>query len=182
MDPEFEVDPPPAVHRFTVLSPVWRQAWFLALSALVLAALAISSGYALQRHRRWREAQAQLIEELDSELRQAHDLQMGLLPKQPIRCERFEIAGRCVPANHVGGDYFSYFWLDAEERVLGFGAADVSGKAMDGAVRAMQLSGMFRYEFQQGRSPREVLESLHEVLKEELPITSFIMPPGRNAA
>ncbi len=174
MDREFEVDPTPAVHRFTVLAPVWRQSWFLGLSVLVLMALTISSGYALQRHRRWREAQARLIEEMDSELRQAHDLQMGLLPTQPIQTERIEIAGRCVPANHVGGDYFSYFWLDEEEQVLGFGAADVSGKAMDGAVRAMQLSGMFRYEFRPGRAPVEVLQGLHEVLKKELPITSFI--------
>ncbi len=111
---------------------------------------------------------------LERELQMAHDMQMGLLPTNRIRGERFEIAGACVPANHVGGDYFTYFWLDEEERYLGFGAADVSGKAMEAAVRAMQLSGMFRYEFRQGRPPVEVLQGLDEVLKAELPLTSFI--------
>ena len=71
---------------------------------------------------------------LEKELQMAHDMQMGLLPARPIRSPGFEIAGRCVPANHVGGDYFNYFWLDDGERFLGFGAADVSGKAMKAAV------------------------------------------------
>ena len=111
---------------------------------------------------------------LEKELQMAHDMQMGLLPTRPIRGERFEIAGRCVPANHVGGDYFNYFWLDEAKRYLGFGAADVSGKAMAAAVRAMQLSGIFRYEFLEARPLREVLQGLHEVLQGELPPTSFV--------
>ena len=119
-------------------------------------------------------AQQQVIEEMEKELQVAHDMQMGLLPTRPIRGERFEIAGRCVPANHVGGDYFNYFWLDEAMRYLGFGAADVSGKAMAAAVRAMRLSGIFRYEFREARPLREVLQGLHDVLQEELPPTSFV--------
>ena len=174
MDQEFNMEPTPALHGFNVMAPVWQQPWFLALLAISAVALAVSSGYALHRHRRWRAAQARLIEELDSELRMAHDMQMGLLPKAPLRETRFEIAGRCVPANHVGGDYFNYFWLDAEEQVLGFGAADVSGKAMPAAVRVMQLSGIFRYEFRSGRPLPEALLGLDRVLREHLEPTSFV--------
>ena len=174
MDLAFNVDPTPEVHPFRVLAPVWRRPWFVALSLFALTALAVSSGYALQRHRRWQEAQARLIEELEAELQEAHDMQMGLLPTWPVRTDRFEVAGRCVPANHVGGDYFTYFWLDRGERLLGFGAADVSGKAMQAAVRAMQLSGIFRYEFREARPPLEVLESLHELLQEQLDPATFI--------
>ena len=111
---------------------------------------------------------------LENELQMAHDMQMGLLPARPIRSPGFEITGRCVPANHVGGDYFNYFWLDEGERFLGFGAADVSGKAMKAAVRVMQLSGVFRYEFRMVRSPLEVLEDLHKVLLEQLDSISFV--------
>ena len=174
MDQEFNMEPTPALHVFNVMTPVRKQPWFLALCAIFVVALAVSSGYALHRHRLWREAQARLIEELDSELRIAHDMQMGLLPKAPLRGDRFEIAGRCEPANHVGGDYYSYFWLDEEAQVLGFGAADVSGKAMPAAVRAMQLSGIFRYEFQAGRPLPEVLLGLDHVLREHLEPTSFV--------
>ncbi len=94
----------------------------------------------------------------------AHDMQMGLLPTESLRCDRFEVFGRCLPANHVGGDYFHYFWLGEKDRNLAFGAADVSGKAMEAAVRVMQLSGIFRYEFRSGRALAEMLEGLHHVL------------------
>ena len=99
---------------------------------------------------------------------------MGLLPTVPIRADTFEIAGVCAPANHVGGDYFNYFWLDEARRTLGFGAADVSGKAMEAAVRAMQLSGIFRYEFRGRRPLDEVAMRLDEDLREQMDEASFV--------
>ena len=174
MDREFNIDPTPARHFFMVLAPVWQRPWFVALSVFSIVALGVSSGVALQRHRRWREAQARQIQELESELQQAHRMQMGLLPTATIRDEFFEIAGVCAPANHVGGDYFNYFWLDEARRVLGFGAADVSGKAMEAAVRAMQLSGIFRYEFRGEKPLTEVAKRLDEDLKEQMDEASFI--------
>ena len=172
MDRGFNVDPTPARRTFVVLAPVWQRPWFVALSVFSFVALCVSSGYALHRHRRWQEEQARQIQELESELQQAHRMQMGLLPTGPIRDESFEIAGVCAPANHVGGDYFNYFWLD--ERTLGFGAADVSGKAMEAAVRAMQLSGIFRYEFRGRRPLNEVAMRLDEDLREQMDEASFV--------
>ncbi len=174
MDRGFNVDATPARHTFTVLAPVWQRPWFVALSVFSFVALCVSSGYALHRHRRWKEAQARLIHELESELQQAHRMQMGLLPTVPIRADTFEIAGVCAPANHVGGDYFNYFWLDEARRKLGFGAADVSGKAMEAAVRAMQLSGIFRYEFRGRRPLDEVAMRLDEDLREQMDEASFV--------
>ncbi|MDE2998110.1 MAG: SpoIIE family protein phosphatase [Gemmatimonadota bacterium] len=174
MDRGFNVDATPARHIFVVLAPVWQRPWFVALSVFSIVALCVSSGYALHRHRRWREAQARQIHELESELEEAHRMQMGLLPTVPIRTDAFEIAGVCAPANHVGGDYFDYFWLDEARRKLGFGAADVSGKAMEAAVRAMQLSGIFRYEFRGKRPLNEVATRLDEDLREQMDEASFV--------
>lgn len=174
MDEGFNVDPTPARHQFVVLAPVWRRPWFVALSVFSVVAICVSSGYALHRHRRWRESQALQILELESELQKAHRMQMGLLPATPIRGDSFEIAGVCAPANHVGGDYFNYFWLDDARRTLGFGAADVSGKAMEAAVHAMQLSGIFRYEFRGGRPLNEVAMRLDEDLREQMDEASFV--------
>ena len=174
MDREFNIDPTPARHHFVVLAPVWRRPWFVALSVFSIVALGVSSGVALQRHRRWQEAQTRQIHELESELQKAHRMQMGLLPTAPIRDDSFEIAGACAPANHVGGDYFNYFWLDESRRTLGFGAADVSGKAMEAAVHAMQLSGIFRYEFRGNKPLTEVARRLDEDLKEQMDEASFV--------
>ena len=174
MDRAFNIDPTPARHPFVVLAPVWQRPWFVALSCFSIVVLGVSSGYALHRHRRWKEAQARHIQELESELQKAHRMQMGLLPTVPIRDDTFEIAGVCAPANHVGGDYYNYFWLDETRRTLGFGAADVSGKAMEAAVHAMQLSGIFRFEFR-GRKPlTEVARRLDEDLKEQMDEASFV--------
>lgn len=174
MDLAFNVDPTPVLHTFQVLAPVWKRPWFVALSVLALLLLTVTSGSAWQRHKRWRVAQARLIDELESELQEAHEMQMGLLPRFPIAHGGFDIAGRCWPANHVGGDYFTYYWLDDVQHMLGFGAADVSGKAMKAAVRAMQLSGIFRYEFREVKPPKEVLSNLHLELQSHLDSASFI--------
>ena len=174
MDLAFNVDKTPAVQVFEVLAPVWQRPWFVGLSGVSLLIVLVTTGYAFQKHKRWRIAQMQLIDELETELQEAHDMQMGLLPRDPVRERGFEVVGRCLPANHVGGDYFTYFWLDDNRRTLGFGAADVSGKAMQGAVRAMQLSGMLHYEVRAAQTPIDVLRNLNLVLQEQFDAASFV--------
>ena len=174
MDLAFNVDKTSAVQVFEVLAPVWQRPWFVGLSGVSLLIVLVTTGYAFQKHKRWRIAQTQLIDELETELQEAHDMQMGLLPRDPVRERGFEVVGRCLPANHVGGDYFTYFWLDDDRRILGFGAADVSGKAMQGAVRAMQLSGMLHYEVRAAQTPIDVLRNLNLVLQEQFDAASFV--------
>ncbi len=174
MDLAFNVDKTSAVQVFEVLAPVWQRPWFVGLSGVSLLIVLVTTGYAFQKHKRWRIAQTQLIDELETELQEAHDMQMGLLPRYPVRERGFEVVGRCLPANHVGGDYFTYFWLDDDRKTLGFGAADVSGKAMQGAVRAMQLSGMLHYEVRAAQRPIDVLRNLNVVLQEQFDAASFV--------
>ena len=174
MDLAFNVDKTSAVQVFEVLAPVWQRPWFVGLSGVSLLIVMVTTGYAFQKHKRWRIAQTQLIDELETELQEAHDMQMGLLPRDPVREKGFEVVGRCLPANHVGGDYFTYFWLDDDRKTLGFGAADVSGKAMQGAVRAMQLSGMLHYEVRAAQTPIDVLRNLNLVLQEQFDEASFV--------
>ncbi len=174
MDLAFNVDKTPDVQVFEVLDPVWQRPWFVGLSGVSLLMVLVTTGYAFQKHKRWRVAQARLIDELETELQEAHDMQMGLLPRHPVREKGFEVVGRCLPANHVGGDYFTYFWLDDNRQTLGFGAADVSGKAMQGAVRAMQLSGMLHYEVRAAQTPIDVLRNLNVVLQEQFDEASFV--------
>lgn len=72
---------------------------------------ALAAGIAV-KHRREREraqqellaTQTQLVEALERELQIAHDMQMGLLPQSTPAVPGFDLAGRCLPANHVGGD------------------------------------------------------------------------------
>ncbi len=174
IDRQFNFDPSPAKVTFDVLAPVWLRPWFLALSVFGLIAVGVSTTTAIRRHRDWRAAQEKLVLDLESELQEAHEMQMGLLPLEPIVTEQIEAAGRCLPANHVGGDFYSFDWVDGDRRAFVCGAADVSGKAMKAAVRVMQLSGMYRYELRPDRSPAQVLRGLHWSLLDHLDDESFV--------
>ena len=173
LDRQFNIDPTPAAVTFEVLAPVIFRPWFLALSGIGLLALVLTTGAAIHRSRRLKQTQQRLIDDLESELQEAHEMQMSLLPSGAIDTDNVQAAGRCVPANHVGGDYYSFDWMGGGESFV-FGAADVSGKAMKAAVRVMQLSGMLRYELRDDRTPVQVLKGLHWLLLDHLDVASFV--------
>ncbi len=77
---------------------------------------------------------------VEAELKAAHDMQMGLMPKEDPKIDGFDISGICLPANEVGGDFFDYVWLDDAKSLLGIAVADVSGKAMKAAVKNLSLT------------------------------------------
>ncbi|MEW6749855.1 MAG: two-component regulator propeller domain-containing protein [Candidatus Latescibacterota bacterium] len=85
------------------------------------------------------QAQEALSRELESELQTAHDLQMGLMPVAAPTLRGMTVAGRCVTANHVGGDFYAYFGQDEAFTVA---LADVTGHAMDAAIPAVMFSGI----------------------------------------
>ncbi|MFC2075525.1 PP2C family protein-serine/threonine phosphatase [candidate division KSB1 bacterium] len=113
-------------------------------------------------------------EYMRDELETAHDMQMSLLPKESPKMTGYTIAGSCEPANHVGGDYFAYHWLDGERSRLAVVLADVSGKAMVAAVTAVRFNEMLRYELRGRLEPSSVLAGLQESLAGQIEPDSFI--------
>jgi len=101
---------------------------------------------------------------LTTELRAAREMQMGLMPKEDPIVPGFDIAGICVPANEVGGDFFDYVWLDEKKAKLGIAVADVSGKAMRAAITAVMTSGMIYQEIGNGESPKKILRKINKPL------------------
>ena len=91
------------------------------------------------------EAQKKLIDELEEELQTAHDLQMDLMPAESPRINGLDIAGRCIPFNHVGGDFFQYFEQNGK---LSICMADVTGHAMEAAVPVMMFSGVLKSQME----------------------------------
>ncbi len=59
-------------------------------------------------------------------------MQIALMPKEPPQIQGFEITGRCIPANHVGGDLFQYFQRDGKVAIA---LADVTGHVPWGCAR-----------------------------------------------
>jgi sigma-B regulation protein RsbU (phosphoserine phosphatase) len=108
-------------------------------------------------------------EERRHELEIARRVQLSLLPEAPLSLPQAEIAGVCVPASDVGGDYFDFFRTrDAVDIVI----ADVSGHSVGAALVMAEVRSALRAETRKmgGRpaSPAQVLSDLNDVLYDDL--------------
>lgn len=113
-----------------------------------------------------------LMQEMKRELQDARDMQMDLLPKGSPNIEGVDVSSICIPAQSVGGDYYSYVCLD--DYKLGVVLADVSGHGMRSATVAMRFSEMLKYEVEGRDDAREVLAGLDASLKESTPPEMFV--------
>jgi len=147
----------PAEVRVTIHLPYGRMALVGGLG-LSLVGLIIVSGYAVKRRRERDRAQREL---LISELQMAQDVQMGLLPETDPQIPGFDIAGKCIPANRVGGDHYTYVWLDEERAKLAIVIADVSGHEMKAAMTVIRFTENLHYETQGRQSPADILGGLN---------------------
>ena len=128
---------------------------------LLLIGLGGTSGYAVKKHRDLRRAERALMQEMQKELQTAHEMQMALMPKESPRIEGLDIAGRCLPANHVGGDYFQYFSQDDR---LTLSLADVTGHAMEAAIPVVMFSGLLKSHMELGGALQERFDRLNRSL------------------
>ena len=114
------------------------------------------------------ELQARIAEQ---ELQTARTLQMGLMPTTSPQIAGFELAGRCLPASQVGGDFFQYFQRDGR---LSLCLADVTGHAMQAAVPVMMFSGVLETEMQYGHPVERLLAQLNRLLCHKLDRRTFV--------
>ena len=125
--------------------PPYERIGLMGVVGLALVGLVVASGYGVRRRRERDRAREALMLELEEELQTAHDMQMGLMPTDSPEIEGFDVAGRCLPANHVGGDSFQYFLQDGK---LSICMADVTGHAMEAAVPVMMFSGVLKSQME----------------------------------
>jgi serine phosphatase RsbU (regulator of sigma subunit)/ligand-binding sensor domain-containing protein len=143
--------------QIIVAPPFWKTWWFVSFSVLAL----LFVGYGVYRHKLHDDLEKARIA---SELKAAHDMQMGLMPTSDPVVEGFDISGICKPAEAVGGDFFDYFWLDEEKTKFGIALVDVSDKALKGALTAVMTSGMVNSEAGYSQSPSIILQKINAAL------------------
>ncbi len=71
----------------------------------------------------------------ETEMKAASQIQLQMLPKiEPDFCgkQEYELYAKMVPAKHVGGDMYDFFYLDDDHLVIMIG--DVSGKGITAAL------------------------------------------------
>ncbi|WP_330084617.1 PAS domain S-box protein [Methylocystis iwaonis] len=106
-------------------------------------------------------------EESRRDLEIAKQIQLSLLPDKPLRLPHAEIAGVCLPATHVGGDYFDYF---ENGENLDFVVADVSGHSVGAALIMTEVRSMVRAQSRPAAAahPAHMLRELNDLLYEDL--------------
>ena len=103
-------------------------------------------------------------ERIESELRIASSIQMGMLPKQfPAFPERNDLSlwAKLVPAKEVGGDLYDFF---IEEEKLYFIIGDVSGKGVPASLVMAVTCRLFRSVASHLKKPAEIISSLNDSL------------------
>ena len=105
-------------------------------------------------------------ERIESELRIAHGIQMGMLPKTfPAFPERedLSLAAKVLPAKEVGGDLYDFF---IENEKLYFIIGDVSGKGIPASLVMAVTCRLFRSVATYHDKPDEIMFSLNNSLSD----------------
>jgi sigma-B regulation protein RsbU (phosphoserine phosphatase) len=114
-------------------------------------------------------------ERIGAELDVATKIQASMLPcifpAFPGRNE-FEIYASMQPAKEVGGDFYDFFLID--ENTLAVVMADVSGKGVPAALFMVIAKTLLKNNAQYGKSPKEVFESVNNILCENNDAGMFV--------
>jgi serine phosphatase RsbU (regulator of sigma subunit) len=97
---------------------------------------------ALERQRRANAERLEAELRIARELEIARQVQARLLPQSFPVCSTLDYAGVCVPARHVGGDYYDFVSLGHERLALVIG--DVAGKGIAAALLMANLQAQLR--------------------------------------
>lgn len=104
---------------------------------------------------------------IEKELKIARNIQQSLLPVAPPDVDGLELAGSCVPARNVGGDYFD-FLVRPDGRQVFVVVADVSGHNLASALMMAVARTALRSQILESGAPGRSLERLNSFLYEDL--------------
>jgi sigma-B regulation protein RsbU (phosphoserine phosphatase) len=106
----------------------------------LLAIIAAQSAQIVENARLYEEEQA--LHRMKEEVRLAATIQLDLLPKIPPVVPGYDIEGRSIPAQIVGGDYFDFIPIDGTR--LAVCLADVSGKGLPASLLMANVQATLR--------------------------------------
>ncbi|MBQ2210519.1 MAG: SpoIIE family protein phosphatase [Prevotella sp.] len=100
-------------------------------------------------------------ERMQSELRIARDIQMGMVPHRFPRHDAFDLYATMAPAKEVGGDLYDFF---VQSNKLYFCIGDVSGKGVPASIVMSVAVNLFRTIAKEGFPPAYIATKLNDTL------------------
>jgi phosphoserine phosphatase RsbU/P len=111
-------------------------------------------------------------ERMAKELEIARTVQMSLLPKSNPVTDGYDIAGVCIPAFEVGGDYYDFVSLGGSK--IGIAIGDVSGKGVPAAIYMTLTKGILQSHAEDNISPKVVLSKVNSLMYRTIERNSFV--------
>ena len=121
---------------------------------------------AKQLERSQKEAALLQTARITRDMEIAQQIQKSFLPAFAPSISGVDIAGRCMSAAHVGGDYYDFFLRS--NRIVDIVIADVSGHSVGAALIMSEVRTLLRAEAASARNPSTVLETLNIQLYDDL--------------
>jgi sigma-B regulation protein RsbU (phosphoserine phosphatase) len=103
---------------------------------------------------------------------EAQRIQMSLLPKAAPSFLHYDIYGRSVPADEVGGDLYDF--LQVSPRLLGIAIADSSGHGLPAALQARDVITGLRMGISESLKIVATIERLNKVINRSTLATRFV--------
>lgn len=125
-----------------------------------LAIIAAQSAQVIENARLYEEEQTLL--RMQEQVRLAAKIQLDLLPKTAPVLAGYDLAGRSIPAQSVGGDYFDFIPADGERLAVCLG--DVSGKGLPASLLMANLQATIRGQTLLGDSASACLRRSNTLL------------------
>lgn len=105
-------------------------------------------------------------------LLEAREIQVSLLPKTAPAMKEYDICGRSIPAEVVGGDLFDY--IPISDGVLGVAIADASGHGLPAALQARDVIIGLRMGMAEDLKIVKTLEKLNRVINRSALASKFV--------
>lgn len=109
---------------------------------------------------------------LENEIKIARDIQMALLPRQPIVLGNLDVFGWNLSSKMVGGDYFDIIRID-DHRLL-VAIADVTGKGTPASLLMANLQSMIKVLTPLNLSLSEMTAKINDVIYQNTASDKFI--------
>ena len=101
-------------------------------------------------------------ENLESIILQSQEIQLSLLPEKDPNFEGYEISGRSIPAQIVGGDVYDY--INVTDKILGVAIGDATGHGLPAALQARDALIGLRMGVYEDQKIVKIFEKLNKVI------------------
>ena len=109
---------------------------------------------------------------LQSELKEAREIQQRLMPTNAVRLEGFDLSCAWQAARTIGGDYLAAFPLSEDSAALC--VADVAGKGLPAALMMSNMQAALRAAASEKLLPKDVCARVNKLMCGNIPLNKFV--------